>query len=125
LAEHANFYWNELLTDDVESQYFYRAVLGWEAEAMPMPSGASYTVFKANGKPVGGMMDKAHAQLGANVPNHWMSYVHVSDVDAAVQKVSASGGKVLQPCFEVPDVGRIAVVQDPGGAVIGIMTAKQ
>jgi predicted enzyme related to lactoylglutathione lyase len=54
-----------------------------------------------------------------------MSYVHVSDVDAAVQKVSASGGKVLHPCFDVPDVGRIAVVQDPGGAVIGIMTAKQ
>jgi hypothetical protein len=48
--------------------------------------------------------------------------VYVDDVDAAAAKVAGAGGAVLQDCFDVPNVGRIAVVQDPGGAVIGLMT---
>ena len=60
---------------------------------------------------------------GDDIPSHWMSYVHVADVDAAVAKVAKAGGEVLKPCFDVPGVGRIAIVEDPTGAVIGIMTA--
>ncbi|MCW5774107.1 MAG: VOC family protein [Rhodospirillaceae bacterium] len=122
MGDHGTFYWNELLTDDVgTATKFYRSVLGWTTEEMPMPSGEKYIVVKANGKPAGGIMDKAHT--GAkDAPSHWAAYIQVADVDAAVAQAGKAGGKVLQPCFDVPGVGRIAVLQDPTGAVIGIMT---
>jgi hypothetical protein len=124
MAENATFYWNELLTDDVaKARKFYESVLGWTAEEMSMPSGETYTVVKANGKPAGGIMNKA--QTGAkDAPAHWGAYIHVDDVDATVAKVAKAGGKVCMPCFDVAGVGRIAMIQDPTGAMIGIMTAK-
>jgi uncharacterized protein len=124
MTDNANFYWNELMTEEVdEAKKFYTAVLGWTFEDMPMPSG-KYIVAKANGKPVGGMMNSADIEGGDDMPSHWMAYIHVADVDAAVAKVAAAGGEVVKPCFDVPGVGRIAMVEDPTGAMIGIMTAK-
>jgi hypothetical protein len=124
MAEHQKFYWNELMTDDVpKAKAFYRSVVGWEFEEMAMGDGTKYTVAKTKGGPVGGMMDKA-ATGGKDAPTAWMAYIHVDDVDGAVGKVAKAGGKVLQPCFDVPGVGRIAMIQDPTGGVVGIMTAK-
>ena len=123
MAENAKFYWNELMTGDLaRAKSFYGTVIGWQFEEMPMADGAKYTLAKVDGVPVGGMMDKAAAGM-PDVPTHWGAYVHVTDVDAAVAKVAGAGGKVLQPCFDVPGVGRIAMIQDPTGAVLGIMTA--
>ncbi len=124
MPDNATFYWNELITEEVdEAKKFYTTVLGWTLEEMKMPSGGSYTVAKMNGKPVGGIMNSAEVEDGDDMPSHWMSYIHVADVDAAVAKVAKAGGEVLKPCFDVPGVGRIAIVEDPTGAVIGIMTA--
>ena len=124
MADNATFYWNELITEEVdEAKKFYTAVLGWTLEEMKMPSGGSYTVAKMNGKPVGGIVNSADVEGGDDMPSHWMSYIHVADVDAAVAKVAKAGGEVLKPCFDVPGVGRIAIVEDPTGAIIGIMTA--
>ena len=86
----------------------------------PMPN-FTYTVARSGDKMVAGIMDKA--KTGApDMPNHWMAYIGVDDVDAAAARVAGAGGTVLQDCFDVPNVGRIAIVQDPGGAVIGLMT---
>jgi hypothetical protein len=46
----------------------------------------------------------------------------VDDVDASCAKVQELGGRVLKPAFEVPGVGRIAIVRDPTGAALGIIT---
>lgn len=125
MAEHAKFYWNELVTDNVAAtKAFYGAVVGWKYEDMAMADGSKYTVIKVGDAPAGGIMDKA-AMGGSDMPSHWAAYVHVSDVDAAVARVAGAGGKVLQPCFDVPGVGRIAIIADPSGAVLGIMTAAQ
>jgi len=40
-----------------------------------------------------------------------------------VAKAEAAGREVIKPCFEVPGVGRIAVVEGSTGAIIGMMTA--
>jgi predicted enzyme related to lactoylglutathione lyase len=57
-----------------------------------------------------------------NVPPHWFTYIAVDDVDAAVAATRAAGGKVMKDVFEVPDTGRIAIIADPTGAALGIMT---
>ena len=125
MPENATFYWNELITEEVdEAKKFYASVLGWTLEEMPMPSGAKYTVAKMNGKPVAGIMSSTDMEDGDDMPSHWAAYIHVDNVDAAVAKVAKAGGEVLKPAFDVPGVGRIAIIEDPTGAMIGLMTAK-
>jgi hypothetical protein len=57
------------------------------------------------------------------VPPHWFSYIEVDDVDARTAKVKASGGQVMREPFDIPGVGRIAIIADATGAHVGIMTS--
>ena len=118
---HGMFYWNELLTRDVEkAKKFYADSIGWSFDAMPMPDG-TYWVAKMNGQPVGGLFPLAGPQFD-RVPEGWMSYLAVDDVDARVKKAQAGGATLMRPIFDVPGVGRIAILREPGGAGIGWMT---
>ncbi len=121
MSTHGKFHWNELLTGDVaKSRAFYAEVCGWTYETLPMPD-FSYTVARSGDAVVGGIMDKA-ATGKPDMPSHWAAYIHVDDVDDAVAKVAGAGGTVLEACFDVEGVGRIAIVADPDGAVIGLIT---
>ena len=114
---HGDFGWVELLTTDVEAaKVFYRGVFGWEFSESPTPEG-SYTVIKAGGREVGGMMPMPPG-VPPGTPPHWMAYVTVDDVDAVARKVGELGGRVLVPPTNIPDVGRFCTFQDPHGAVI-------
>ncbi len=121
MADHGQIHWSELATKDVEgSKAFFSAQAGWAFEGMPMPDG-TYWLAMVGGQPVAGMMDLA--QIGdPNVPPNWMTYIAVDDIDKVVAEAEASGGKVVRPAFDVPGVGRIAMIQDPGGATVGMMT---
>jgi uncharacterized protein len=119
---HGNFYWNELLTPDVErAKRFYEKTIGWTFEPMPMDDGATYWVAKIGDKPVAGLFPTNRAEF-KGVPESWMSYLAVDDVDARVKKAVAAGAKLMRPIFDVPGVGRIAILTEPGGAGIGWMT---
>lgn len=124
MAVHGEFYWNELMTRDVEkAKAFYEKTLGWSFEAMPMPDG-TYNVAKIGDKPVGGVFEMQGAEM-EGVPEHWMAYIAVDDVDARLAKATAGGAEVMRPAFDVPGVGRIAILRDGGGAVVGWMTPAQ
>jgi len=119
---HGNFYWNELLAKDAESaKKFYSDTIGWTYDSMPMPDGATYWVAKQDGKPVGGIFPTNRPGLEM-LPQAWMSYLAVDDVDARVKKATAAGAKLMRPIFDVPNVGRIAILTEPGGAGVGWMT---
>jgi uncharacterized protein len=121
MTPHGNFHWNELMTRDVEkAKSFYTKTIGWKFEGMPMPSG-NYWIAMVDGKPAGGMFPMNGPEF-KGVPEHWMSYLAVDDVDARVKKAVAAGAKVMREPFDVPQVGRIAILQEPGGAMIGWMT---
>jgi uncharacterized protein len=118
---HGSFYWNELMTRDVErDKKFYSAALGWTFDAMPM-EGGTYWVAKMGDSAVGGLFDISAPQFGP-APEMWMSYIAVDDVDARVQKAQSLGATLMKPIFDVPGVGRIAILREPGGAGIGWMT---
>jgi predicted enzyme related to lactoylglutathione lyase len=122
---HGTFYWNELMARDVEgAKKFYATTLGWSFDGMPAPDGGTYWVAKMGDEPVGGMFDiSGHDYTG--VPEGWMSYIAVDNVDARVKKAVAAGAKLMKPAFDVPGVGRIAILTEPGGAGIGWMTPAQ
>lgn len=122
MSGHGTFMWNELATNDPDAcTAFYQKLLGWTTEEMPMPQGAGvYTVFNAGDTPAGGMF-KMEGEQFAGIPPHWMSYIHVDDVDVAVTQAQELGGSVKAPAFDVPGVGRIAVIADPSGAAVALM----
>ena len=86
-----------------------------------MEDGAAYSIASIGGKPVAGIFPTDRPQF-AGVPENWMSYLAVDDVDARVKKAAAAGAKLMRPIFDVPGVGRIAILTEPGGAGIGWMT---
>jgi predicted enzyme related to lactoylglutathione lyase len=122
MAEHGTFHWNELNTRDVEkAKKFYADTIGWTFDGMPMANG-TYWVAKAGDKMAGGIFDMNSIGLPKEVPEHWMSYLSVDDVDKRVGMAKKAGATILREPFDVPDVGRIAIVKEPAGAVIGWMT---
>ena len=113
------FCWNELATRDMEqAQQFFSALLGWEFEAAPN-SPAPYAVIRNNGRMNGGIM-KMDDSCGEMAPN-WSVYFTVEDIDAALAKLKQLGGNTLMGVFDVGDVGRMAVVSDPQGAVFDLI----
>jgi len=114
--QHGAFSWCELLTSDVAAaKAFYTKLFGWETEEMSVP-GMTYTVIKAGGKEIGGIMNVPPEAKG--MPPAWGSYVTVDDVDRTAKAAEQLGGKILMPPQDIPDVGRFCVIQDPQGAVI-------
>ena len=118
MTSHGHFHWNVLATHDVEkAKKFYTDTLGWTYEGMPMPEG-TYWVASAGGEPVAGIVDAGSDGSAES----WMGYIAVDDVDARAKKAVQAGAKVVQPAFDIPGVGRIVILAEPGGATIGWMT---
>jgi predicted enzyme related to lactoylglutathione lyase len=118
---HGTFYWNELMTRDAEkAKKFYGDTVGWTYKTMPMEN-STYWVAKMGNDIVGGLFPLTSPQFDS-VPEGWMSYLSVDNVDARVKKAQSLGAQLMRPMFDVPGVGRIAILREPGGAGIGWMT---
>lgn len=120
--KHGAVWWTELGTRDVDKALaYYGEICGWAFESMPM-EGATYHVGKHGERPIIGIMDLADMQGAEGVPPHWLSYFAVDDLDGAVAKTREMGGDIRREPFDVPGVGKIAIVADPTGAVMGLIT---
>lgn len=123
MPEPGTFYWNELMTRDARrAMDFYKKTLGWNFTSMPMgeENGGDYHVATLNDKMIGGVMDIS-APVYNGVPENWFSYIAVDDLDKRLALLKAEGGKVEREPWDVPGVGRIAIVTIPGGAMQGWM----
>ena len=115
----AQFVWHDLMTTDAEAaKVFYAKVIGWNMQ--PFGPGNDYTVLSAGTVGMGGIATIPEDALQHGVPPSWQGYVAVDDVDAYVARILSSGGAILRPADDIPQVGRFAVVADPQGAVFYI-----
>ena len=115
------FSWPELSTSDQKAGVaFYRGLFGWDLNEQPMGPGDTYSIFQMRGKPVGAAYTMRPEEKQAGAPPHWNSYVTVANVDESAKNAASLGGKILAPPFDVMDAGRMAVIQDPTGAVFQI-----
>lgn len=122
MAEHGTFYWNELVTSDVDAaKAFYADVAGWTYDAMDMGDNGTYWMVIIDGKPAAGLMAKP-AEMPDEVLPYWRGYIAVDDVDDAMTRAKAAGAEVQMEAFDIPGVGRIGALRDPQGADISIMT---
>ena len=119
---HGTFHWNELRTRDPERvMKFYQEAIGWSFERTATPDGRAYWLAMEAGKPVAGLFPLEGSQFDC-MTESWMSFLAIDDVDARVAKAVNAGAELVMPIFDVPDVGRIAMLREPGGAGIGWMT---
>ena len=117
---HGAFSWSELTTSDPgKATEFYGTLFGWKVENMDMGTGPYYVV-KVGETGVGGIMGFPPGVEG--VPPNWCPVVTVKDVDETARQCTSMGGKVLAGPLDVPTVGRYAVLQDPQGAAISVIT---
>jgi len=109
--------WHDCMTPDVDKSIeFYTKLFGWTIETWdPSPSGVPYPMIKNGEESLGGFVK---LDGGTELPPHWISYVHVDDIDAALQRTAANGGKVCVPATEIPTVGKFSVIEDPTGGYI-------
>jgi predicted enzyme related to lactoylglutathione lyase len=112
--------WAELQTTDVEgAKKFYSELLGWTTEDFPSEE-MHYTIVKAGGEGVGGIMAIPCEATGA--PPHWGIYITIDDVDAATRKAHGLGATIMVPPMDIKDVGRFSLIRDPQGAMFSLIT---
>jgi predicted enzyme related to lactoylglutathione lyase len=123
-AEVGEVAWIELMTTDAPAAMrFYADLFGWtESDAMDMGPMGKYHLFNRPHGMIGGMMNKSPEM--AEVPANWGLYFRVADLDAAIVRLKANGGQVLNGPMEVPGGDRIVNALDPQGAAFSLYEAK-
>jgi uncharacterized protein len=116
--------WHELMTTDATAALkFYTEVFGWKpSETMDMGEMGKYHMFNRSHGMIGGMMNKP-PQL-AQVPPNWQIYFLVPDINAAVDRIKAGGGKVLNGPMEVPGGDWVVNGMDPQGGAFSLHAKK-
>jgi uncharacterized protein len=114
-----SFCWSELATTDLEAaKKLYCELFGWSTVDYPIPGGV-YTMFQVDGNDVAAVQ-AAHPET----PPHWGIFFSVSSADETAAKVEPLGGKLIAPPFDVMEVGRMAVIQDPQGSMFSLWQPK-
>ena len=119
------FSWADLTTTDAAgAKKFYTELMGWTTFDIPMGPDSFYTMLQLEGRDVAALSQLSEAQQAQGIPAMWNSYVTVENVDESAEKAAGLGGTVMMPPSDVFDSGRMAVVQDPTGAVFSLWQAK-
>ena len=122
MTPHGHFHWNELMSNDVEkAKTFYHNTLGWNYSSTDMGPGGTYWIIMDGEKSVGGMYQMSGPNF-EGMKDQWTPYIAVDDVDKRVIAAQKAGATIIQQPFDIPNAGRISMLMEPGGAMIGWMT---
>ena len=110
------FGWNELFATDLQKEStFYRELFAWHRNDTEDLFTDSYLTFSADGQVVAGALKNSDPS-----PPFWLFYINVEDIDEAVERVNAGGGRAGYNDLELPGGVRIAYCSDPQGATFAI-----
>ena len=121
----SNFAWNSIIWNELTTRNpqpaaeFYRAVTGWTATAAQ--ADLDYAFFAMGGVNMAGLLAMQGPDFG-DLRSGWQTYFAVEDVDATVARVEACGGHVAAHPFDLPGVGRVAIIIEPGQGTISLLT---
>lgn len=106
-------------TDAAASRKFYETVLGWKLNKWEGPMEYYLITTGEPGTPgIDGGLGGAANEFNATV-----NTVDVADLDKTLELALANGGQIIMPKDEIPGVGWLAYIREPGGAVLGLMQA--
>jgi predicted enzyme related to lactoylglutathione lyase len=121
-----SFCWTEIATTDAaKSKEFFKNVFGWEFSESNA-GGMEYNEFSiGGGYPAGGLYEINAEWFGGNPPPpHFMTYIAVENVDENAKLAAELGGK-LHKTVDIPNVGRMAIIEDPTGAMFATFTMQE
>jgi uncharacterized protein len=122
------FCWLDLAAHDAEgAKRFYGALFGWEPDDRRYGEGEDdvYTMYRLHGRDVAASYAMDAHQRATGTPPSWLMYVAVAGLEAAAARALHLGGVILAEPFDVMEVGRMALVQDPTGAMLALWEPKQ
>ena len=115
------FCWPELATTDQKAAVaFYRGLFGWTVNEQDMGPAGTYTIFQLGGQDVGAGYTMRAEEREHGAPPHWNAYISVEDAGAAAARAHELGATVIAQPFDVMDAGRMAILQDPTGAMFQV-----
>ena len=121
-SDKGQFIWYELITPDVDAaKAFYDSVVGWNIDSQSNFPNGYRMIGRSDGKSAGGVLPLTQKMQQHGARPVWLSYIYVDDVDDAVRSIEQAGGKTFMPPFDIPGVGRVAMVADPQGAPFYVM----
>src|SRR4051812_42366245 len=101
--------WVDTWQDDADAAAsFYSGVFGWDAAR------GEYSLFQLRGRDGAGLGSPLRSEPA------WTTYVWVDSADPTAAKARAAGGTIVAEPFDSLDGGRMAVIADPGGAVVAV-----
>jgi len=119
------YLWYELLTSDsAKAMAFYTTVLGWTTEASPIAD-MPYHLWMRGAAPIGGVMELPPEAKANGAGPHWEAYIGTPDLDGTVAAARKGGAQVLLGPKDLPGIGRLAVLADPGGLVFAAYQPAQ
>jgi uncharacterized protein len=117
------FLWQELITTDTKTALaFYGELFGWKAQTMDMGPGGTYTILKSGDKDIAGALSDERAK---GLPPQWNVYFSTPDTDKTVEDAKKAGAKVMSPAWDIPNIGRCAVLIDPQGASFSLLQSVE
>lgn len=120
--EPGTFCWTDLgTTGAAGAKAFYGSLFGWQAQDVPAGDGRTYTMLRLAGRAVCALYERESDEG----PPAWLSYVSVADASEVTERARAAGATVVQDAFDVMDAGRMALIQDPTGAVFALWEARR
>jgi len=124
--DQGEFCWTELCSTDANSaKNFYKQIFGWGYDDIPIGDGVTYTMAQVESKSACALYSMDEELRKKNVPSNWLAYISVTDADAMTAKAKTAGATIITNPFDVMDVGRMAVLQDPTGATFAIWQPKK
>ena len=113
------FCWNELAVTNVnKAKDFYGKTFGWQFKDVEMGD-FTYTIISQQNNDIAGMWH-IPASEQSKIPQHWMSYILVDDVDLALEEAKKHGAKIMRETTQAGNMGRLGIIVDPGGAHVGL-----
>ena len=127
MPKHGQLCWTELATKNLDqADEFYSALFGWKIRSDNNPEFEYRQFDDGCGRDVGGMYQLTPEMTGGeDVPAHFITYIAVDNVDETAELAKETGASVHREPMDVPNVGRMAVLSDPSGAVFAIITLNE
>lgn len=117
------FCWNDLATSDPEAALsFYGQAFGWHFDVQ-RANGGQFIRCRRGDADAGSLYRLSPSEAARGVTPHWTPYLRVDDLDAIVARTESLGARVLVVPFEVEGMARIALIEDPQGARLGLWQA--
>jgi len=116
-----SFVWHDLITHDMDAaRRFYGGLFGWEFEKAADREGQPYILATLNGRYAAGILQLPRPDDGNNY-SRWLGYMTVSNIDTALATTHSSGGTVYTHSRDIGKLGKVAAIEDPQSAVLGLI----